>query len=147
MSASRLYRLRGLGGTERNWTELNGTGTRDGSLAQQTSCGDTHTWCKLPNHVSQKRSRHCLKSTTTFRDVMTYSLVGVSWCFGGIYCLHLQGRNVSMRTQAESSADLATRLCSFRTWLIFSYPKNGDDILLRNMGLSLNYTALQFSRP
>jgi hypothetical protein len=48
--------------------------------------------------------------SSVFRDIMVYSLVKVSQCLRGTYCLHLQGRRVS---QARNHHEVGSkRSCS-----------------------------------
>jgi hypothetical protein len=47
-------------------------------------------------HLMDLLNLHVMSTTTVFWDVMPCSLVKVYRLFGGAYCLHLQGRGVSL---------------------------------------------------
>jgi hypothetical protein len=63
---------------------------------------------------------------SVFWDVLPCSPVKVNQCFGGIYCLHLQGLRVSQpRNQYETGSKML---------YLFFDPEDGGDIFLQNVG-------------
>jgi hypothetical protein len=72
-----------------------------------------------------------LKHRNVFWFAMPYSLERTRH-FGGKYRLHIRGRT-------------AICFCCFLPSLLFD-PEDADDILVRNAGLSLNYTNLETKR-
>jgi hypothetical protein len=66
--------------------------------------------------------------------------------FGGTHHLHIQGRNVSQERNQQEQAAISALSAGFSLGLHFDLEDGGDTFLL-NLGLSLNYTALQPRRP
>jgi hypothetical protein len=73
--------------------------------------------------------------SSVFRDIILYSPLKAHRRFGGTYRIHLQ-----IEAEQDTSVKAGILLGVFD-------PEDGDDMLLRNVELSLNYKALEPLRP